>query len=187
MRLSGRVNSNRSRVEGTAGSEPELTWSVDLKEVIVVVAEPTGCEAVLAHRGISAVRMAFRGRAGHASGAAALDASALHHAVRWSNRALDFVGMESHRRFGGLTGLRFNIGRLEGGIKANVIAPEAELRFGVAVNTWSVNELADAVHGAPESDVDALVAEYEDLYEVVPELRKGADRAQSACRSSVAA
>ena len=96
----------------------------------VVVAEPTGCEAVLAHRGISAVRMAFRGRAGHASGAAALDASALHHAVRWSNRALDFVGMESHRRFGGLTGLRFNIGRLEGGIKANVIAPEAELRFG---------------------------------------------------------
>src|SRR5690606_13715044 len=30
----------------------------------VVVAEPTGCEAVLAHRGISAVRMAFRGRAG---------------------------------------------------------------------------------------------------------------------------
>jgi L-arabinose isomerase len=48
---------------------------------------------------------------------------------------------------------------------------EAELRFGVSVNTWSVNELADAVHGAAESDVDALVAEYERLYEVVPELR----------------
>ena len=96
----------------------------------VVVAEPTECEAVLAHRGISAVRMAFRGRAGHASGESALDASAVHHAVRWSSRALDFVGMESHRRFGGLTGLRFNIGRVEGGIKANVIAPEAEVRFG---------------------------------------------------------
>ena len=36
---------------------------------------------------------------------------------------------------------------------------EAELRFGVSVNTWSVNELADAVHAAEESDVDALVAE----------------------------
>src|SRR5690606_1638556 len=28
----------------------------------VIVAEPTRCEAVLAHRGISAVRMAFKGR-----------------------------------------------------------------------------------------------------------------------------
>src|SRR5690606_24894392 len=33
-------------------------------------------------------------------------------------------------RFGGLTGLRFNIGKVEGGIKANVIAPSAEVRFG---------------------------------------------------------
>ncbi len=96
----------------------------------VIVAEPTGCEAVLAHRGISAVRMQFRGKAGHASGAGVLDESALHHAVRWGSRALEFIAMESHRRFGGLTGLRFNIGRIEGGIKANVIAPAAELRFG---------------------------------------------------------
>ena len=32
-----------------------------------IVAEPTGCEAVLAHRGISAVRIRFHGRAGHAA------------------------------------------------------------------------------------------------------------------------
>ena len=56
---------------------------------------------------------------------------------------------------------------------------EAELRFGVSVNTWSVNELADAVHGAAEADVDTLVAEYERLYEVVPELRAGAARHES--------
>ena len=56
---------------------------------------------------------------------------------------------------------------------------EAELRFGVSVNTWSVNELADAVHGAAESDVDALVAEYERLYEVVPELKAGGARHES--------
>ncbi len=95
-----------------------------------IIAEPTQCEAILAHRGISSVRMIFKGRAGHASGATALDASAVHHMVRWSSRALDFVGMESHRRFGGLTGLRFNIGRVEGGIKGNVVAPSAEVRFG---------------------------------------------------------
>ena len=41
---------------------------------------------------------------------------------------------------------------------------EAELRFGVQVNTWSVNELADAVHGTKDGDVDALVAEYLDTY-----------------------
>ncbi len=56
---------------------------------------------------------------------------------------------------------------------------EAELRFGVQVNTWGVNELAEAVAAASESDVDALVAEYEDLYDVVPELRRGGDRHQS--------
>jgi len=56
---------------------------------------------------------------------------------------------------------------------------EAELRFGVQVNTWSVNELADAVGAASDSAIDALVAEYEDLYDVVPELRSGGDRHQS--------
>jgi L-arabinose isomerase len=56
---------------------------------------------------------------------------------------------------------------------------EAELRFGVSVNTWGVNELADAVHAAADSDVDALVAEYDDLYDVAPELRSGGDRHDS--------
>lgn len=95
-----------------------------------IVAEPTGGRAVLAHRGMASVRMRFRGRAGHASGAEAMEANALHHAARWSMRALEYVQDQAQARFGGLTGLRFNIGRIEGGIKANVIAPEAELRFG---------------------------------------------------------
>lgn len=96
----------------------------------VIVAEPTGCRAVLAHRGISAVRMQFHGRAGHASGAQAMQASALHQAMRWGARALAHVDAHAAQAFGGLQGLRFNIGRVEGGIKANVIAPEAEVRFG---------------------------------------------------------
>jgi acetylornithine deacetylase len=95
-----------------------------------IIAEPTQCEAVLAHRGIGSVLMKFRGAAGHASGANALQSNALHHAMRWGAKALELVEAESHRRFGGLTGLRFNIGKVEGGIKANVIAPSAEVRFG---------------------------------------------------------
>lgn len=95
-----------------------------------LVAEPTGCRAVLAHRGIASVLMHFHGQAGHASGAQAPAASALHQAVRWGTAALDLVEGHAGDRFGGLTGLRFNIGRVEGGIKANMIAPAAELRFG---------------------------------------------------------
>lgn len=53
---------------------------------------------------------------------------------------------------------------------------EAELRFGVQVNTWGVNELADAVAAASVGDIDELVAEYEELYDVVPELRRGGER-----------
>ena len=95
-----------------------------------IIAEPTRCEAVLAHRGISSVLVKFRGHAGHASGVDALHTSALHNVMRWGNGALEFVESQSHQRFGGLTGLRFNLGRVEGGIKANMIAPSAEVRFG---------------------------------------------------------
>jgi acetylornithine deacetylase len=101
-----------------------------------IVAEPTMGQAVLAHRGISSVLMKFRGEAGHASGAQARDTSALHAAMRWGGQAMDFVQAQDHLRFGGLTGLRFNIGRVEGGIKANMIAPSAELRFRCPRSRW---------------------------------------------------
>ena len=112
----------------------------------VLVAEPTRCEAVLAHRGISSVLMRFAGRAGHASAALDPAASALHQAVEWGHRALGHVQSLAHERFGGLTGLRFNIGRIEGGIKANVIAPAAELRFNF--------------RPLPSMDIDGLLATF---------------------------
>ena len=63
---------------------------------------------------------------------------------------------------------------------------EAELRFGVQVNTWGVNELADAVAAASDADVDALIEEYLEAYDVVPELRPagtGTSRCGTARRS----
>jgi acetylornithine deacetylase len=114
-----------------------------------IVAEPTQGQAVLAHRGISAVRMAFKGQAGHASAENALSLSAVHHAMRWGTNALDFAQSQHHLRFGGLTGLRFNIGRVEGGIKANMIAPSAEVRFGF--------------RPLPSQDMDALHAQFRGL------------------------
>ncbi|HEY2346876.1 MAG TPA: acetylornithine deacetylase [Xanthomonadaceae bacterium] len=127
-----------------------------------IVAEPTRCEAVLAHRGISSVQMRFRGSAGHASGANAMEASALHQAVRWGGRALDFVASEAERGFGGLTGLRFNIGRIEGGIKANMIAPSADLRFGFRPLP---SQDFDELHATYRACADpAVLAHYEEVF-----------------------
>ncbi len=56
---------------------------------------------------------------------------------------------------------------------------EAEIKLGVSVNTWPVNELAEAVEAVAEADVDALVATYEELYDVVPELARGGERHES--------
>jgi L-arabinose isomerase len=56
---------------------------------------------------------------------------------------------------------------------------EAELKLGVQVNTWGVNDLAAAVAKVSEADVDALVAEYQELYDVAAELLPGGERHQS--------
>jgi acetylornithine deacetylase len=117
----------------------------------VIVAEPTRAQAVLAHRGISSVRIAFKGRAGHASAPDALEHSAVHQAMRWGAVALSQVATHSHARFGGLTGLRFNIGRVEGGIKGNVVAPSCEARFNF--------------RPLPSMDSDALHATFRDCAE----------------------
>jgi L-arabinose isomerase len=56
---------------------------------------------------------------------------------------------------------------------------EAELRFGVSVNTYGVNDLVEVVDAAPDAAVDALCDEYEDTYDVAAELRRGGDRHES--------
>ena len=56
---------------------------------------------------------------------------------------------------------------------------EAQLRFGVSVNTYGVNELVERVDAAGGSAIDELVAEYLDVYDVAAELRPGGDRHES--------
>ena len=56
---------------------------------------------------------------------------------------------------------------------------EAENRLGVQVNTWAVNDLAAAVDAVSGAEVDSLVAEYEELYDVVPSLRRGQEHHQA--------
>ena len=127
-----------------------------------IVAEPTQAQAVLAHRGIVSVRIAFEGQAGHASAANAMELSAVHQAMRWGVKSLDHVASLSHSRFGGLTGLRFNIGKMEGGIKGNVIAPSAELRFGFRpLPSQDFEQLHDVFRGFAEP---SSLADYEETF-----------------------
>ncbi|MHA3703281.1 L-arabinose isomerase [Jatrophihabitans sp. YIM 134969] len=56
---------------------------------------------------------------------------------------------------------------------------EAELHFGVAVNTYGVNDLVAVVDAVADSEIDALVGEYSDLYTVAPELAIGGERHES--------
>ena len=120
----------------------------------IIVAEPTRGEVVLAHRGISSMLLRFAGTAGHAAGVQQASSSAVHQALRWGVHALDWVDTQAHQRFAGLTGLRFNIGRIEGGIKANVIAPGCELRCGL--------------RPLPSMDTDAVLAQLQALADPAP-------------------
>jgi acetylornithine deacetylase len=95
-----------------------------------IVAEPTRCHAVLAHRGIVSAHARFAGIAGHASDPRALADSAVHRAIAWGERALAYARSLQGETFGDLSGLPFNVGRIEGGIKGNVIADACDVRFG---------------------------------------------------------
>lgn len=117
----------------------------------VVVGEPTQCRAVLEHRGIATATAEFSGTAGHASAARALVDSAVHEAVRWGARALAFAEAREARRYKSLAGVRFNLGLVNGGIKANMIASTATARFGV--------------RPLPDERPEALISEFEKLAE----------------------
>ena len=56
---------------------------------------------------------------------------------------------------------------------------EAERVFGVSVNTWGVNDLADQIAQVPDTQAEALAVSYEDEYQVAPELRRGGERHDS--------
>jgi len=101
------------------------------KPAFAVVAEPTRVKAVLAHRGIAAGVLEFTGRAAHSS--LTDQRSALHDLVHWGSRALELAGALEREPAGpsGLSGVRFNLGKVDGGEKSNVVAGRATARFGL--------------------------------------------------------
>jgi L-arabinose isomerase len=50
---------------------------------------------------------------------------------------------------------------------------EAEIRLGISVNGFGVGDLVDSVRVVPDAAVDTLLAEYEEQYELAPDLITG--------------
>lgn len=53
---------------------------------------------------------------------------------------------------------------------------EAEIRLGTSVNTWAVNDVVERVQAVSQAEVDSLLAEYEQLYDLAPELQESGQR-----------
>src|SRR3954471_24997109 len=56
---------------------------------------------------------------------------------------------------------------------------EAQLKFGVSVNTYGVNDLVSVVDSVDSDRIDALIEEYQDSYDIATELRIGGERHES--------
>lgn len=104
----------------------------------VIVAEPTSCRAVLAHRGFLSVKTRFRGTPGHSSESRALSENANHRMARWAAKALE-VG-ERRKKGPGDPGSCLNIGIVDGGTKSNVIAGHAFVHWSARLKPGDSND-----------------------------------------------
>jgi acetylornithine deacetylase len=149
-----------------------------------VIAEPTKAQARLAHRGLVSGVVRFAGIPGHASEPRALVDNAIHRAVEWSAKALAYARAFQDDSFGEMSGMPFNLGRVEGGIKGNVIAPSCELRFNFRpLPSQSVDALLALLRGLAPA---AHVAGFEETFRGPPLPAASGDAAQAALARSAA-
>lgn len=140
----------------------------------VIVAEPTMMRATFSHRGYLSVFCDFSGEGGHSSSARTLSDSAIHRFGIWLNRALAIAANE--RKTEDDPGVCFNVGRVEGGEKNNMIAEAISVSWsarvppgssskaiyqqmqaaadGLPVN-WRVSMMAPALPAAGQTDAHA--------------------------------
>jgi acetylornithine deacetylase len=104
----------------------------------VIVAEPTGCKAVLGHRGFLSVKTTFQGIPGHSSEARALQENANHQMARWAAGALQVAEGRKNSEID--PGSCMNIGIVDGGTKSNVIAGSAFVHWSARLQPGESND-----------------------------------------------
>ncbi|MBD3652787.1 acetylornithine deacetylase [Kangiella sp.] len=97
----------------------------------VIVAEPTQCKAVLAHRGVATAEVSFTAKSGHSSESRTLTENAIHQATSWMTQAIEWATAELESNYHNLHGVCLNLGKIEGGVKPNIIAPSVTLHMGI--------------------------------------------------------
>ncbi len=100
---------------------------------LALIAEPTQCQAVTAHRGYASAKVSFAGKAGHSSEPRALQDNSIHQASRFLNAAQALASrylQQSHPLYPSLSGICLNAGSISGGLKNNIIAEYTQLSFG---------------------------------------------------------
>jgi|TARA_B110000503_G_scaffold73563_1_gene113693 acetylornithine deacetylase len=119
----------------------------------VIVSEPTNNLGVTCHRGIYTGTQTFSGISGHSSDHRAMQDNAIHKLTHWCHAALESAMLFDDEMIGPLKGLAFNLGLIEGGVKPNIIADSASVKFGFrplpgqsvetileAINTQSIDK-----------------------------------------------
>ncbi len=104
----------------------------------VIVAEPTGCKAIVGHRGFISLKAWFKGEPGHSSEARSLHDNAIHQFALWARSALALA--ESKKLTKDDPGSCFNIGLVEGGTKSNVIAGSVFMHASARLRPGDSNE-----------------------------------------------
>lgn len=104
----------------------------------VIVAEPTGCKAILGHRGFLSVKTCFQGTPGHSSEARALQENANHRMALWASEALSLARRK--KRSESDPGTCLNIGLIDGGTKSNVIAGRSFVHWSARLQSGESNQ-----------------------------------------------
>jgi acetylornithine deacetylase len=103
----------------------------------IIVAEPTGCKAILGHRGFLSVKTRFKGHPGHSSEARALNENANHRMAIWASEALKLARQK--KRSDTDPGTCMNIGLIDGGTKSNVIAGQSFVHWSARLRPGESN------------------------------------------------
>jgi L-arabinose isomerase len=99
-------------------------------------------------------------------------------AGHWQDaRVLDKIGVWSRAACGWREAHHLKLARFGDNMRNVAVTEgdkvEAQIRFGVAVNGFSVSDLSDAVRAVTDKKVDEIIEVYEATYDVVPSLRAG--------------
>ncbi len=104
----------------------------------IIIAEPTQCRAIFAHRGFLSVKTRFAGIPGHSSEARALQDNAIHQMAQWAAAALDVA--RARKAGPDDPGSCFNMGVVKAGSKSNVIAGDAFVHWSARLAPGDSNE-----------------------------------------------